>query len=530
MFKKLLKNNIKWVVIAGFFTILASLALVYAGYSLSFLMNATSYKGDALSKLFSDALLVTAIWLVALVIYYFSGVTQANLFRKLRNELRDNISRKIANIDYEEFYKKDSGNYVSWLTNDVEQISEQAFSGFFSVVENLGTAIFSLVAMMLLNFYIGLIAIVLFAILTFAPQLLGKLMAGVSKDRSEGQERFVESSKEIIMGHNVFRLYNLFQELTKRINKSSNDIEDVLYKYAKMDKFVSLSVLGFNLIGQVAILVGTIVFVIKGMAPIGAVLAVGNLAGSFFSGVGSVIGGITNVKASKPVFEKFEGLVAETKDMIDIADVQNIEVTDLSFSYGDKKILNNFNGNFKKGEKYALIGESGSGKSTLAKILLGFLKNYEGNILIDKTELTKIKPTSLYKNISYIDQSVYLFNGSIRDNICLGEKFSDSEVLEALAKSSLLDFVENSKLGLDTLIEENGKNLSGGQRQRLALARAFIRKINFLIIDEGTSALDEKNALEIEDKLMDSKDIGVVIITHHLRDSLREKLDGVYNI
>jgi len=530
MLKTIMKKNSRWVLLAGVCTIISSLTLVYAGYSLSFLFRAINYTDNALNKLLSDAAEVSLIWLVALVFLYIKNITNAQAMRKLRNDLRNHMALKIVDLDYQEFYKKDSGNYVSWLTSDVQQISQQAFSIFFKIVDNIATTVFSLIAMIKLNVYIGLTAIILFALLTFIPQVLGKLMIDVSKKQSEGQEKFVESVKETIMGHSIFRLYNLFSELNQRIQDSSNEIESISFQYNRKEAFVETSVAGINLIGQIVLLVVTLYLAIIKLTPVGAVLSVGNLAGSFFSGVGAVIGAVALLKAATPIFDKFKLDDKSLHAKVEIEKLDKIQLKDLSFSYTEVPVFENINAVFERGKKYALMGASGSGKSTLAKILIGFLLEYKGEILYDGIVLNEILPSSLYHHISYIDQSVYLFNGTIQSNIILGEKFSEQEITRALERSCLLEFVNSLPQGLDTIIEENGKNLSGGQRQRLALARAFIRNINFIIMDEGTSSLDNQNAIEIEKNLINSPDLCVIIITHHLKDSIREKLDGVYTI
>ncbi|MGG7143966.1 ATP-binding cassette domain-containing protein [Clostridium nigeriense] len=287
-----------------------------------------------------------------------------------------------------------------------------------------------------------------------------------------------------------------------------------------MKATVSTLIVGFNLISQVILLVVTIFLSINNLTPIGAVLSVGNLAGSFFSGIGAVIKSISILKSSNTLFENF----SVKYDNISLKNIESITFKNISYNYSDKQVLYDINISFEKGHKYVITGESRSGKSTLLKILIGFLKDYNGNVLYDNTELREVSPTSIYNNISYIDQNIYLFNGTIKDNITLGQDFSDDDLYEALTKSCLINFINELPNAINTIIKENGKNISGGQRQRIALARALIRKINFIILDEGTSALDKENAKEIEDTLISSKDLCVIFVTHNLRNEILPKV------
>ena len=176
------------------------------------------------------------------------------------------------------------------------------------------------------------------------------------------------------------------------------------------------------------------------------------------------------------------------------------------------------------------MGESGSGKTTLVKIILGLLDGYSGNVWYGTQEQKEIASASLYDHIAYVEQQVYLFQDTVRFNITLGKPYTDEEIAAVLRRCCLDEYVNSLPNGLDTVIMENGKNLSGGQRQRIALARALIRKVQYVILDEGTSALDESNASDIEKGLLDMPELGVIIITHNLRESIREKLTAVYSM
>ena len=193
-------------------------------------------------------------------------------------------------------------------------------------------------------------------------------------------------------------------------------------------------------------------------------------------------------------------------------------------------MLNVISYRFELGNKYAIVGPSGSGKSTLLNILVGKLIDYSGSARFATHELKEIKGKELRKNILYIDQTPYLFSGTIRENITLGETFSNSAFNQVIKEAALEDIIEKLPDGLDTDIGEAGRLLSGGQRQRIALARGLIRGKRIILIDEGTSSLDESSALRIEENLITNPDLTVLMITHQLRDEIGEHLDGVLTL
>ena len=205
-----------------------------------------------------------------------------------------------------------------------------------------------------------------------------------------------------------------------------------------------------------------------------------------------------------------------------------IRVRDLSFRYSDEiPVIEDLNLTIRKNEKIALIGASGSGKSTLVKLLSGYYAAYRGEIKYDAVELREINLQTLHYFVTVIHQNMFIFNDSIRFNICMGEAFSDKELHNALLLSGVDRFLMDVPGGLDGACGENGSLLSGGQRQRIALARALIRGIHFLIIDEGVSAIDVETANEIEQELLNRKDLALLTITHRIRDGLIGQYDRV---
>ena len=209
----------------------------------------------------------------------------------------------------------------------------------------------------------------------------------------------------------------------------------------------------------------------------------------------------------------------------------SITVDRVSFCYDEKKpILKDASFRFEKGKKYALTGPSGCGKSTLLKLLLGWLPDYIGTISFDDVDIHTVTPAQLQQQMSYIEQNVFLFNTTIRENITLGEDFSEEQLHAAIQGSALAADLAAMPDGLDTVVGEDGSNLSGGQKQRVAIARALIHSRSILLVDEGTSALDQKNADLVEKSLLTNPDLTLILISHHLSAERRAQFDHVYEL
>ena len=185
---------------------------------------------------------------------------------------------------------------------------------------------------------------------------------------------------------------------------------------------------------------------------------------------------------------------------------------------------------FEIGKKYAITGSSGCGKSTLLKILLGWLPEYSGKVLLDGNDAREYTTEQLQEQMGYIEQNVFLFNTSIRENITLGENFTEEQLQKALHDSALIQDLQSMPDGLNTVVGEEGRNLSGGQKQRVAIARALIHNRSILLVDEGTSALDKKNADIVEDSLLSNPELTLILVSHHLSEERNAQFDKVYEL
>jgi len=197
--------------------------------------------------------------------------------------------------------------------------------------------------------------------------------------------------------------------------------------------------------------------------------------------------------------------------------LEELQVSNLSFSYGESNVISNMNLNVKKGQKVALVGLSGSGKSTLINLLLGLYDLPLGSIKIDGYDINEFKLKCLRSQFGLVSQDIFLFNDTIRNNLCLGKDIEESTVREALKVSYADEFVDKMPEGLDTIVGDRGTRLSGGQKQRLTIARAYLQEAPILLFDEATSALDNESEKVVQkalDNLAGEKT--VIAVAHRL--------------
>jgi ATP-binding cassette subfamily C protein len=236
---------------------------------------------------------------------------------------------------------------------------------------------------------------------------------------------------------------------------------------------------------------------------------------------------VLNLLEEKPVADEVTNGIELN---LELATDPLIVVNDLSFSYGDRLVLENFNLKVAQGEFLGIRGESGCGKSTLLKLMMYFWPLETGEILISGHSVQKINTQSLWHNISYMTQHTEFFEGTIRDNLLIAKQNStEAEMRDALDKAAILDFVDNLEHGLDTTLAELGDNFSAGERQRFGLARCFLKDTKILLLDEPTSNLDTLNENIILDALKCNSDGKTVILVSH-RESCFKTCDRVIDM
>jgi len=199
----------------------------------------------------------------------------------------------------------------------------------------------------------------------------------------------------------------------------------------------------------------------------------------------------------------------------------------LSFSYDEKSTLKDISFKVHKGEKVAIVGQSGSGKTTILKLLLKYYNDFQGKIIIDNLDTESISTSSIYNLISVIQQDVFMFDTSIRNNITLFENYNNEEIDKVINASGLRNFIESLNNNVDSSIGENGCCISGGEKQRIAIARSLLKNTPILALDEATASLDNNTSYIIEKTLLDLEELTLLVITHKLSKQLLQKYNKI---
>lgn len=461
---------------------------------------------------------------------------QASVTQGMMTAIRTDIARNLEQIDYESYHKSYSGAFVSWLTNDMRTIEQEGFRSMYEFWTMGIEFIFSVLGLLYFHWSIVLFSIAASLVTILLPQLVQAKVGNSVAAMSQQQETFTSRVTNILQGFDTLFALNRPQQVRKEIAAESKTLAQ---KTVTMNSWIALSaVLGAigNLMSQVGLIAFCALLTFKKWLSIGAIVGAESMSNTIFNAIGNITQYIVAMKSVQPLFDKYKQLekVAGQPQPVYKKDLDlrgNLELSNLTFSY-DKgtPVFERLNATFEAGKKYALVGGSGSGKTTLLNLLAGKLTGYTGSLQLNGNELRQINGRNLRDTLLYVDQTPYIFSGTIRDNVLLGENYSDEEIWVALEEAGLADKVRQLPDGLDNELGESGRSLSGGEKQRLTLARGFLRHKAIILLDEGTSSLDEDTALAIEKSLVKKAGLTLIMITHHLHPSIEAQLDGVLDL
>ena len=515
--KEILKKNRIWV-------------LVYIGLGIfnAFMAN---YKADYFQKVIdglADRTLafagVATYGLILLVNYcmnYLDNYPEKKLEHGIYLDFKLLSLRKISTIDYTEYQKIGTGKLVQRIENGSTAGRNVLFNFWLCLIRDLlPTIVFSVYFIWKIDKKVTYVLFVGYMLIFIITNILLKFLYKIKEKILNSEELL---NHYLVRGFMEMLIFRMSKQFPNEIKKTNNAKESIVSAKVKMNMIHEAFFTIFALL--VAMLdIGILFYAWKTQnLTVGSVVALIALIENAYTPIA-----IFNVlyvqykldKASYKRFEEFLGLKDDDQlrngNAIN-ADVGEIAIKNLSFQYGERKIIDDLSLSIKKGEKIAFVGESGSGKSTLIRILLGLLKYNQGEVRLGDMELKEICLNNLYDRVSYLSQDAPVFDGTIKENLVFEKQVSEEQMLGVLREVQLSHLVENLAEGLNTEIGEKGTCLSGGEKQRLALARLWFEDSELVILDEATSAMDnltEENVMKSVMQKMKNKT--VIAIAHRL--------------
>ena len=561
------KNNSLNLFMAVLGTSVLSLAILSVPQLFQILIDYLS--GSREYSLKGIILLTAGIFLMeffsAVATYFFRTKFSTRAVLQYRNFACDFLlKKKVA-----DFYASNSSVYLSALSNDLMKIKEQFLDQIPIITQILFCGIGAMIVMLRYNVFLACMSCALSLIPFFAAVYSGKNMGELEDRLSTRNAEYLAFLKDFSIGFTIIKSYKVEAIFSKLHGTVNGKTEETMLKrercVEKVNYFAAIS--GYVTRLSILFLSAYIAFTRHSIS-IGTVIAFSQLIHYLIDPLSSLPSMLTEAKAAYRLTDKFwdtmkreeepqntpennrvtkEKQKAEIQSTIEdkkIVEEREIRVQKQSpdvaapslrgdilldqicFSYSEgKEVLKELNLQVKEGEKLVLLGTSGSGKSSILKILMGMERAQSGTIRIGGLDTMDLGEDRIFKEISYIQQEVFIFDGTIRENISLFQNYREEELQSVIERAGLGNLVKEK--GLDYLCGENGAALSGGERQRISIARSLLRKTPILLADEITASLDKENTYLVLDTLLNIENTTEILVLHDLDSRILSRVDRI---
>lgn len=460
------------------------------------------------------------------VVNYFGHVLGVSIETDMRQEVFEHLQK----LSFRFFDNNKTGHLITHVTKDLEDVGEVAHHGPEDVFIAVMTFIGAFVLMFLTNWQLAMITTMLVPVATL---LVGRYGARMTTNWQELFGRVGEFNvrvEEAIGGIRVVKAFANERHETGLFTDSNQAYRATKLKaYAIMTASIAISFLSTRLVQLVVMMAGAWL-VVSGDLSYGGFVSFLLLVEVFIGPIDKITSVLESYPKGIAGFARFCRLIDTDPDIADKPGAVavnglkgDIRFDEVSFSYEDgRSVLRNVNLDIKAGETIAIVGPSGAGKTTLCSLLPRFYERDAGRITIDGIDISDMTQVSLRRHIGVVQQDVFLFGGSLRDNIAYGDLVADdAAIMDAVRRARLEDVVAGLPAGLDTIVGERGVKLSGGQKQRVAIARIFLKNPPILILDEATSALDTATEAAIQQSLAELSDGRTTLVIAHRLATIR---------
>ena len=524
------RNNRAAFVLSTLSILLTAAMNLALAWMMQQMIDTASRKPGAL-PLKTLAWLTLGVLLMILALKGLSYVSRPRFMNRAMQQYKDFAFSKLMGKNIASFQKEPTARYLSALSNDATSIEENHLEGIFALVSNGVLFVGSLAMMLVYSPVLTVIACGFFALPVLASLVAGAPMEQMERRISDKNEHFMATLKEYLGGFSVIKAFQAEGAIVEQFRRANEAAEQVKCEKRKLTTLLS----ALSGIAGVSAQLGTFLvggwLVLSGWnLSVGALVVFLDLTANVINPIRELPTVLARRKAALGLIDKLaeemEHNLQDQGQRVPGPLKQGIQLKQVSFGYEpDREVLHQISINFEAGKCYAIVGTSGSGKSTLLHLLMASHSSYTGEICYDGNELRQIQTGALYDMVSLIQQDVFVFDASIRDNITMFHGFPKESVDAAIRRSELTGLL--LERGEDYRCGENGSGLSGGEKQRISIARSLLRNPSVLLADEATAALDPETAYHVTDSILKLDGLTRIVVTHGLDPALLRRYDGI---
>lgn len=500
----------KFIVIGTLFSMLASFTQPALAYMMKLLLD----EGFIAAKhyyIWAMPVAIITLMLIRTVCTFVAGYSLAYVANKALFGIRADMFKSLLLMPDSEFLKGDTGRLINRFTVDAGNVTDYAAEAATIIIRET-FVIISLVAMLIyFSWQLSLVVLVIFPVSVVVGRYFVRRLRMINRKTIDTNAELTTVIRESILGQRIIKLFGGYDRETRRFDKINHDL-----KGYGMREAVASSLMSPLTQWIISFSVGAVISMALYQAQSGE-MTLGDFMG-FLTALGQIfdpVKRLTNLThriqkmmtAAESVFKLIDAPKETQRGMnlLEMSSSSHIKFNGVSFQFPDteRPVLSDINLDIHSGQTVAFVGRSGAGKSTLVNLIPRFLDPTQGGISIDGTDIRDYELQSLRSQISFVSQQVFLFEGTLADNVRYGayKDITEENLIDALKAANLWTHVESLPDGMNTMIGEDGTWLSGGQRQRLAIARALVKNAPILILDEATSALDNESEKMVQEAL-----------------------------
>ena len=524
------RGNVPMFALAVFAALTGGTLNLIVTWLMQQLIDAASGLPDAL-PLGQLAWITGGFILLCAALMLLKYASEPRFIEKAIRQYKDFAFQKLTEKSISSFRAESTAAYLSALTNDAASVEADDLSQLLSVITKAVTFFGALAMMLWYSPLMTAIAAGVTVLPLIASVLTGGQLQAAEKRVSDQNRDFTAALSDCLGGFSVVKTFRAEKEIFRLFAESNRALEREKFSRRRLKALVGMIGATTGIIAQLGVFLAGAYLALSGKGlTAGAVILFVNLMNFMIEPVAELPGLLAARKAARGLIDKLADALEQDEaqpDGVRIAPLaRELRLENVRFSYdGETEVLRGVSAVFEAGKAYAVVGASGSGKSTLLNLLTSPGTAYDGSILLDGTELRTIAPESLYETVSLIQQNVFVFNASIRDNITMFRGFPPEELAQAARRAQLEPLIADR--GEDYLCGENGSGLSGGEKQRISVARSLLKHASVLLADEATAALDAQTAHQVTDDILSLSGVTRIVVTHTLEQAALRRCDGI---
>jgi len=487
--------------------------------------------GDS-ALLVAKAPLFIALSIGLLPFNIWLSYVRALFIRKADAITKQRYLKRVFAKNINEFQSSGISRYINDITNNTNTLEERYYRQITIVVMSVTNFLGSLIIIISINWESLAFILPIIALIFFLMYKTGGFLKKPEAEKAEYLEEYTRYAKESLAAFRIVKSFQLEQRIINDFDQRSKNVQDKSHEIERRATYLqAMNQLFTSAIALFGMLIG-IRAVSKGYISIGVLLitivAISNMIHPIFM----LSEALPHIRSVEPIFKKMEEHLKNRHEQKINQPyqglAQQIELSELSFDYPDIPVLKNASALFKKGGKYLIVGPSGSGKSTILRLLRKYFNPDQGQILLDQTSLSEIETESYYQKLANIEQNVFIFDDTIRNNITLYHEIPEEEFNQAIQAAGLENLLVSRKNGAEDILVNNGAELSGGEKARIAIARGLLSEAEIILLDEPFASLDDETAQKIEQSLFALPEVTVINVSHIIFEDTKHLYDKIY--